>query len=44
MNKNVIALIGAVALLSACETASQKVVTGSTASSSSGSASASAST
>ena len=43
MNKNIIALIGAVALLSACETASQKVVTGSTASSSSGSASASTS-
>ena len=43
MNKNIIALIGAVALLSACETASQKVVTGSTASSSSGSASASSS-
>ena len=34
MNKNIIALIGAVALLSACETASQKVVTGNTASSS----------
>ena len=43
MNKNIIALIGAVALLSACETASQKVVAGSTASSSSGSASASTS-
>ena len=43
MNKNIIALIGAVALLSACETASQKVVTGSTASSSSGSTSASSS-
>ena len=43
MNKNIIALIGAAALLSACETASQKVVTGSAASSSSGSASASAS-
>ena len=37
MNKRIIALIGAVALLSACETASQKVVTGSAASSSSGS-------
>ena len=34
MNKKIIALIGAVALLSACETASQKVVTGSAASSS----------
>ena len=34
MNKRIIALIGAVALLSACETASQKVVSGSTASSS----------
>ena len=34
MNKNIIALIGVVALLSACETASQKVVTGSAASSS----------
>ncbi|MFL2830519.1 MAG: peptidoglycan-associated lipoprotein, partial [Candidatus Puniceispirillales bacterium] len=43
MNKNIIALIGAVVLLSACETASQKVVTGSTVSSSSGSASASTS-
>ena len=42
MNKNIVALIGAVALLSACETASQKVVTGSAASSS-GSASASSS-
>ena len=42
MNKKIIALIGVVALLSACETASQKVVTGSTASSS-GSASASSS-
>ena len=42
MNKKIIALIGVVALLSACETASQKVVTGS-ASSSSGSASASTS-
>ena len=43
MNKNINALIGSVVLLSACETASQKVVTGSTASSSSGSASASSS-
>ena len=34
MNKKIIALIVAVALLSACETASQKVVTGSAASSS----------
>ena len=34
MNKKIIALIGAVALLSACETASQKVVSGSAASSS----------
>ena len=34
MNKKIIALIGAVALLSACETASQKVVSGSTPSSS----------
>ena len=34
MNKNIIALISVVALLSACETASQKVVTGSAASSS----------
>ena len=42
MNKKIIALIGAVALLSACETASQKAVTSSTASSS-GSASASSS-
>ena len=42
MNKKIIALIGAVALLSACETASQKVVSGS-ASSSSGSASSSTS-
>ena len=42
MNKKIIALIGAVALLSACETASQKVVSGSTASSS-GSTSSSAS-
>ena len=42
MNKNIIALIGAVALLSACETASQKVVTGNAASSS-GSSSASSS-
>ena len=43
MNKRIIALIGAVALLSACETASQKVVTGNAASSSSGSASSSTS-
>ena len=42
MNKNIIALIVAVALLSACETASQKVVAGNAASSN-GSASASAS-
>ena len=42
MNKRIIALIGAVALLSACETASQKVVSGS-ASSSSGSTSSSTS-
>ena len=42
MNKKIIALIGAVALLSACETASQKVVSGS-ASSSSGSTSSSTS-
>ena len=43
MNKKIIALIGAVALLSACETASQKVVTGSAVSSSSGSTSSSSS-
>jgi peptidoglycan-associated lipoprotein len=42
MNKNIITLIAVTALLSACETASQKVVTGSAASSS-GSASASSS-
>ena len=42
MNKNIITLIAVAALLSACETASQKVVTGSAASSS-GSASASSS-
>ena len=42
MNKRIIALIGAVALLSACETASQKVVSGG-ASSSSGSTSSSTS-
>jgi len=42
MNKNIITLIAFAALLSACETASQKVVTGSAASSS-GSASASSS-
>ena len=41
MNKKIIALIGAVSLLSACETASQKVVSGT---SSSGSSSTSAST
>ena len=34
MNKKIIAIIGAVSLLSACETASQKVVSGTTASSS----------
>ena len=43
MNNKIIALIGAIALLSACETASQKVVTGSAASSSSGSTSSSTS-
>ncbi len=42
MNKKIIALIGALALLSACETASQKVVSGGT-SSSSGSTSSSTS-
>ena len=41
MNKKIIAIIGAVSLLSACETASQKVVSGT---SSSGSSSTSAST
>ena len=41
MNKRIIAILGAVSLLSACETASQKVVSGTSASSS---ASASAST
>ena len=40
MNKKIIAIIGAISLLSACETASQKVVSGSSAS---GSASASSS-
>ncbi len=40
MNKKIIAIIGAISLLSACETASQKVVSGTSAS---GSASASAS-
>ena len=35
MNKNIIAIIGAVSLLSACETASQKVVSGTSASGSS---------
>ncbi len=43
MNKKIIALIGAVALLSACETASQKVVSGSTSSSGSASSSSSSS-
>ena len=44
-NENYLPCIGAVALLSACETASQKVVSGSAAtSSSSGSASSSGST
>ena len=43
MKKKIIAIIGAVSLLSACETASQKVVSGSAATSSSGSGSASAS-
>ena len=42
MNKKIIAIIGAVSLLSACETASQKVVSGG-ASSTTGSASASSS-
>ena len=32
MNKKIIAIIGAISLLSACETASQKVVTGTSAS------------
>ena len=41
MNKKIIAIIGAVSLLSACETASQKVVSAGT--SASGSASASSS-
>ena len=40
MNKKFVAIIGAISLLSACETASQKVVTGTSAS---GSASASSS-
>ena len=40
MNKKFIAIVGAISLLSACETASQKVVTGTSAS---GSASASSS-
>ena len=40
MNKKIIAIIGAISLLSACETASQKVVSGSSASGS-GSASSS---
>ena len=44
MNKNIIAIIGAVSLLSACETATQKVVTGTSATSAtSGSSSASSS-
>ena len=43
MKKKIIAIIGAVSLLSACETASQKVVSGSAATSSSGSSSASSS-
>ena len=42
MNKKFIAIVGAISLLSACETASQKVVTG-TSASGSGSASASSS-
>ena len=41
MNKKIIAIIGAVSLLSACETASQKVVTGTSATSGSASASSS---
>ena len=44
MNKRIISLIGAVALLSACETASQKVVTGSGSATSSSSGSTSSST
>ena len=43
MNKKIIAIIGAVSLLSACETASQKVVSGTSASGNAGSASASSS-
>ena len=43
MKNKIIAIIGAVSLLSACETASQKVVSGTSASGSTGSASASAS-
>ena len=39
MNKKIIAIIGAVSLLSACETASQKVVTGTSATSGSASSS-----
>ena len=39
MNKKIIAIIGAVSLLSACETASQKVMTGTSASGSSSSSS-----
>ena len=41
MNKKIIAIIGRVSLLSACETASQKVVSGTSATSSSASASSS---
>ena len=41
MNKKIIAIIGAISLLSACETASQKVVSGSSASGSASSASSS---
>ena len=43
MNKKFVALIGAISLLSACETASQKVVTGTSASGSASSASSSSS-
>ena len=39
MNKKIIAIIGAISLLSACETASQKVVSGSSASGSASSSS-----
>ena len=41
MNKKIIAIIGAISLLSACETASQKVVSGTSASGSSSSSSSS---